>query len=282
MVRQHRRTAAAKTTTAKHQLKGPFLSDGRDEGHDGCSARQLSITSFFCRACPASTAGVLNNSTKTNQKIAQKKRKRCGGGAVPSPLPPSTSSASSCNGGIEGYGSPTKKAVRNRGGDPSFEVESLPTIPVLQASETTTAQLAGSSTAAAVVTAAKDNKQRKTETAAQQRAVTDNADAKDHRKHKFRQLYLDFGQSDFAKQMHCDTCGMMYVHGVEEDIKQHLRVCKDYTHGVPFQLCCDIRIVARFPDGSKICEVRAVELQLQLRFVEEESADSTRDPESCF
>jgi len=53
-------------------------------------------------------------------------------------------------------------------------------------------------------------------------------------KKKYQQLYLDFGQRDFAKRILCEICGMMYVHGVAEDIQQHQAICKDYVQGVPF------------------------------------------------
>jgi N-acetyltransferase len=51
-----------------------------------------------------------------------------------------------------------------------------------------------------------------------------------------QQLYLDFGQRNFGKQIVCQTCGMLYVHGVAEDIQRHDLVCKDYREGVSFQL----------------------------------------------
>jgi len=48
------------------------------------------------------------------------------------------------------------------------------------------------------------------------------------------ELFFDFGQSNFGEHIICDTCDMLYVHGVKEDIKNHERVCKLYTLGVPF------------------------------------------------
>lgn len=51
---------------------------------------------------------------------------------------------------------------------------------------------------------------------------------------KFQQLYLDFGQRNFGQQTVCPICGMLYVHGVEEDSKEHERICKEIREGVVF------------------------------------------------
>lgn len=69
----------------------------------------------------------------------------------------------------------------------------------------------------------------------------------------FQQMYLDLGQRNFGQNI-CDTCGMMYIHGVQEDIKQHARVCKDWKEGVPFQ-ASQARVVVQNKD-SLIVEVR--------------------------
>ncbi|CAB9527141.1 N-acetyltransferase ESCO2 [Seminavis robusta] len=75
---------------------------------------------------------------------------------------------------------------------------------------------------------------------------------------KQQQLYLDFGQRDFGKQIVCQTCGMLYVHGVEEDIKLHERICKDYHEGVSFhpQSCRIVDKATTKKDGGFIVEVR--------------------------
>lgn len=49
-----------------------------------------------------------------------------------------------------------------------------------------------------------------------------------------RQLYLDFGQSDFGCTKRCKNCNMLFVNGVEEDEINHKKICSDYSHGVPF------------------------------------------------
>jgi len=72
----------------------------------------------------------------------------------------------------------------------------------------------------------------------------------------FQQMYLDLGQRDFAKRTLCGVCGMMYVHGLHEDIKQHDRVCKDFVLGVPFK-ASQARIVVQDDDKeTSIVEVR--------------------------
>jgi hypothetical protein len=54
-------------------------------------------------------------------------------------------------------------------------------------------------------------------------------------KRKQQQLYLDFGQRDFAAKLICSVCGMMFVHGEKEDIQIHDKICKDYREGVTLQ-----------------------------------------------
>lgn len=54
-------------------------------------------------------------------------------------------------------------------------------------------------------------------------------------KKKQQQLYLDFGQRDFAAKHICNVCGMMFVHGEQEDIRTHDKICRDYREGVTFQ-----------------------------------------------
>lgn len=64
------------------------------------------------------------------------------------------------------------------------------------------------------------------------------------KKHKFQQLYLDLGQRNFGKQTVCSICGMLFVHGLAEDAKEHERICKEFREGVAFQL-----------DTTKACRV---------------------------
>ena len=66
-----------------------------------------------------------------------------------------------------------------------------------------------------------------------QRYANENDDNASYKRKK-EQLFLDFGQSNFEEHIICYTCNMLYVHGVKEDIKNHERVCKLYTLGVPF------------------------------------------------
>jgi len=57
----------------------------------------------------------------------------------------------------------------------------------------------------------------------------------EQRKSHMQQMYLDLGQRDFGKQTICKTCGMLFVHGVLEDSKEHAKICQDIVLGVPFQ-----------------------------------------------
>jgi len=60
---------------------------------------------------------------------------------------------------------------------------------------------------------------------------------------KHQQLYLDLGQRNFAKNMECAICGMLFVHGLSEDAKQHAAICQDYKDGVHFSLLENARVV---------------------------------------
>eukprot|EP00957_Ditylum_brightwellii_P051010 3868273-Ditylum_brightwellii.AAC.1 len=71
------------------------------------------------------------------------------------------------------------------------------------------------------------------------------------------QLYLDFGQSSFGQQTICPMCNMLYVHGVEEDVLNHRKICESYNLGVPFAGGWKTeRLVGSFADGGRIVEVR--------------------------
>jgi zinc-finger of acetyl-transferase ESCO len=67
------------------------------------------------------------------------------------------------------------------------------------------------------------------------------------------QLYLDFGQESFGRQEICPACGMLTVHGLLEDAKQHQKVCRLYKQGVPFH-SKNARVVAKI-NGGIIVEV---------------------------
>lgn len=69
-----------------------------------------------------------------------------------------------------------------------------------------------------------------------------------------QQMYLDLGQANFGKQTICQTCGMLYVHGLSEDSLQHERICQDYRQGIPFQLSHP-RVVGKYGDDV-VVEVR--------------------------
>ena len=68
---------------------------------------------------------------------------------------------------------------------------------------------------------------------------------------KLQQMYLDLGQRNFGQQTVCRICGMLSVHGVEEDDKEHERICKEVREGVVFSLqrtAC--RVVADYGSSS--------------------------------
>ena len=65
------------------------------------------------------------------------------------------------------------------------------------------------------------------------------------------QLFLDFGQSSFGVRTLCETCGMLYDKHLPEDVRQHIKVCRNYELGVPFQ-SQEGRIVARFQSSGNI------------------------------
>ena len=70
----------------------------------------------------------------------------------------------------------------------------------------------------------------------------------------FQQMYLDLGQENFGKRTICEICGMISVHGLSEDSKEHERICQDYRQGIPFQLQRP-RIVGKY-ECDMVVEVR--------------------------
>jgi len=75
-------------------------------------------------------------------------------------------------------------------------------------------------------------------------------------KKPLQQMYLDLGQRSFGERKMCSVCGMLYVAGLEEDMKQHSNVCKDYKEGVSFQ-ASNARVVANFGKNACAIEVRS-------------------------
>lgn len=73
-----------------------------------------------------------------------------------------------------------------------------------------------------------------------------------------KQMYLDLGQRDFAKQTICQTCGMLFVHGLSEDAQQHKKICQDFLQGVPLFNATSARVVERRKGGDLIVEVRNI------------------------
>lgn len=79
-----------------------------------------------------------------------------------------------------------------------------------------------------------------------------------HRNHNkaLRQTYIDAGQRDFAKQHLCPVCGMLFVDGLDEDKKEHDRICHLFVRGVPFQATAHLRVAASWGTNASILEVR--------------------------
>jgi N-acetyltransferase len=75
------------------------------------------------------------------------------------------------------------------------------------------------------------------------------------------QLFLDFGQNSFGKQTICDICGMLRVHGLDEDDAQHAKICEDYKQGVPCLGWKNERMVGSFGKDDRIVEVRSDDAQ---------------------
>lgn len=72
------------------------------------------------------------------------------------------------------------------------------------------------------------------------------------------QLFLDFGQDSFGKQTLCNICGMLRVHGLDEDDVQHDKICKEYQEGVVHLGWKNERIIVAFNGtDDRILEVRS-------------------------
>lgn len=104
----------------------------------------------------------------------------------------------------------------------------------------------------------------------QQFGVVANKEIKDtkhssipHEDKRHRQLYLDFGQKSFAKHMICSSCGMLLVHGVDEDLQSHKRICKDYTDGSFFGGWAKERVIWR----SNTCQNGNVERIIEVGII---------------
>ena len=88
-------------------------------------------------------------------------------------------------------------------------------------------------------------------------------------KQQSNQLFLDFGQTSFGKQMICNICGMLRVHGLDEDDAQHDKICKEYKEGVTCIGWKNEREVSSFGKDDRILEVRPEDAQLHKKKVQE-------------
>jgi len=85
--------------------------------------------------------------------------------------------------------------------------------------------------------------------------------AKPKKQKQSNQLFLDFGQNSFGKQTICDICGMLRVHGLDEDDAQHAKICEDYKQGVACLGWKNERMVGTFGKDDRIVEVRSDDAQ---------------------
>eukprot|EP00578_Thalassiosira_sp_NH16_P003419 CAMPEP_0181139678 /NCGR_PEP_ID=MMETSP1071-20121207/34908_1 /TAXON_ID=35127 /ORGANISM="Thalassiosira sp., Strain NH16" /LENGTH=291 /DNA_ID=CAMNT_0023226597 /DNA_START=220 /DNA_END=1095 /DNA_ORIENTATION=+ len=88
-------------------------------------------------------------------------------------------------------------------------------------------------------------------------------------KQSSNQLFLDFGQNSFGKQTICNICGMLIVHGLDEDDAQHSKICKEYKEGVACLGWKNERRVGTFGKDDKILEVRPEDPQQHRKKVTE-------------
>eukprot|EP00584_Thalassiosira_punctigera_P009182 CAMPEP_0172531194 /NCGR_PEP_ID=MMETSP1067-20121228/4695_1 /TAXON_ID=265564 ORGANISM="Thalassiosira punctigera, Strain Tpunct2005C2" /NCGR_SAMPLE_ID=MMETSP1067 /ASSEMBLY_ACC=CAM_ASM_000444 /LENGTH=552 /DNA_ID=CAMNT_0013315549 /DNA_START=42 /DNA_END=1697 /DNA_ORIENTATION=+ len=91
-------------------------------------------------------------------------------------------------------------------------------------------------------------------------------------KRSSNQLFLDFGQNSFGRQTICNICGMLRVHGMEEDDAQHAKICKEYKEGVMCMGWKNERRVATFGEEDRILEVRPEDTQQHHKKVSEVKA----------
>lgn len=63
--------------------------------------------------------------------------------------------------------------------------------------------------------------------------------------HKMEQLYLDFGQKSFGRQVHCARCRMMYTEGQPDDEAAHRAHHERTVRGALMRECDSERVVRR-------------------------------------
>jgi N-acetyltransferase len=65
--------------------------------------------------------------------------------------------------------------------------------------------------------------------------------------HKMEQLYLDFGQKSFGRQVHCARCQMMYTEGQPDDEAAHRAHHERAVRGALMRECDSERVVSCAP-----------------------------------
>jgi len=118
-------------------------------------------------------------------------------------------------------------------------------------------------------TASSKKKSSSTKNNNKQQQITTNIKPIKRQKQSSNQLFLDFGQNSFGKQTVCNICGMLRVHGLDEDSQQHDKICKDYKEGVSCMGWKNERSVVTFGKHDRILEVRPDDAQQHKRKVVE-------------
>jgi len=91
------------------------------------------------------------------------------------------------------------------------------------------------------------------------------------------QLYLDFGQRSFGRQITCPECGLMYTEGEPNDEAGHRAHHERALRGAPMRECESESVACRLPDGSRICVVDVASAEPQLRRAREAATLMARD-----
>ena len=86
------------------------------------------------------------------------------------------------------------------------------------------------------------------------------------------QLYLDFGQRSFGKQLQCKTCGLTYTQGHPEDEEMHRRHHRRSVQGLSMHPSATERVVRALPEGGRIVLVLPSDPAERLRKLKEVTA----------
>lgn len=162
----------------------------------------------------------------------------------------------------------SKKSGGEAADTPISLLEDASLLPTQKASRTSTQVNMGTPSTACTPRAASSTHDACTSTLPSNQQIV-NATKKQKRSN---QMFLDFGQNSFGKQTICNICGMLRVHGLDEDDAQHAKVCKDYKEGVSCSGWKNERAVGTFGKDDRVLEVRPEDAQQHRRKVVEVKA----------